>query len=73
MIKTFLVLFGLLTLIHIPVMGIYGKHGAYNEEPIDKSPIKVSLGAMGYAKSKCTSTGVATDKIVLSCKTGFIG
>jgi hypothetical protein len=54
-------------------MGIYGKHGAYNEEPIDKSPIKVSLGAMGYAKSKCTSTGVATDKIVLSCKTGFIG
>jgi hypothetical protein len=72
MLKVFMVMFGILFLVHLPIMNIYGKYGAYKEEPLDKSTIKISMGAMGFAKTKCTSTGIATDKIVVSCQTGVI-
>lgn len=72
MLKIFFVLFGVLTLVHLPIMSMYGKYGGYKEEPIDKSTIKISMGSMGFAKSRCTSTGIATEKIVLSCPTGVI-
>ena len=71
-IKTFIIMFAILSVIHIPVMGLYAKYGNYREESGEKVPIMISLGSMGFSATKCTSTGVATDKIVLSCKTGQI-
>eukprot|EP00347_Sterkiella_histriomuscorum_P023421 403334704 len=65
--------FFVLTILHIPVMSMYKSHGNFNEETGEKASLKLSLGSMGFSQVKCTQTGMATDRIVLSCKTGFIG
>lgn len=72
MIRTFMIMFLLMTLLNVPIMALYVKSGAYNDQPIAKSPVKISLGALGFSQSRCFSTGVATDKIYLSCHTGKI-
>ena len=32
----------------------------------------LTLGNMGFSTTKCSSTGVGSEKFVLSCKTGYI-
>jgi hypothetical protein len=65
---TFLVI----TVLHIPVMKIYGSYNNYNEDANDRLFKVVSLGNMGFSTTKCSSSGLAADKIILSCKTGVI-
>lgn len=49
MIRTFMVMFLIMTLLNIPIMALYVKSGAYNDQPIAKSPVKISLGALGFS------------------------
>jgi hypothetical protein len=65
-------IFFVLTIVHIPVMTMYSSHGNFKEETGEKLPLRVSLGSMGFSKTKCSSTGMATNKIVLSCKIGVV-
>lgn len=53
-------------------MGIYAKYDNYNEETSEKLPKLLSLGNLGFSTTKCATTGMATDKLILSCKTGAI-
>ena len=70
--KTMMFIFFVLTLLHIPIMHMYKIHGNFANESGEKMSIIVSLGSLGFSKTKCTSTGMATDKIVLTCNTGVI-
>ena len=72
LLKTMVLVFFVLTLLHVPVMNIYGKYGNYTEETTERLPKLLSLGNLGFATTKCANTGMATDKIILSCKTGVI-
>ena len=65
-------IFFVLTLLHIPIMHMYKEHGNFKDESGEKMSIIVSLGSLGFSKTKCTSTGMLTDRIALSCKTGVI-
>ena len=65
-------IFLILTILHIPVMTIYSSHGYFKDETGEKMPLRISLGSMGYSKTKCAATGMAGNKVVLSCKTGVV-
>ena len=65
-------IFFVLTLIHIPVMMSYSSYNTYQNETADKTFKTLSLGNMGFASSRCVHTGMAVEKIILSCKTGHI-
>lgn len=49
MLKVLMFTFMILTVVHIPVMRIYHSHGNMNEEVLDRMPLRVSLGAMGFS------------------------
>ena len=53
-------------------MGIYAKYHNYKEESTERLPKLLSLGNLGFSTTKCSNTGMATDKIILSCKTGVV-
>ncbi len=68
-----MMIFLMLTLIHLPLMYMYKSYGNYSHETeLFKQPLKFSLGSMGFANTKCTNAGMETDKIVLSCNTGNV-
>jgi hypothetical protein len=67
-----MLMFLIFTLVHIPVFSIYARYTNFNEETGDPLVKTLSLGNMGFSSAKCTSTGMATDKIFLSCRTGNI-
>ncbi|CDW91100.1 UNKNOWN [Stylonychia lemnae] len=70
--RTFMFIFFVLSILHLPVMSMYSSHGNFKEETGEKLPLRISLGSMGFSKTKCSSTGMATNKIVLSCKIGVV-
>ena len=71
-IKTFIFLFFVLTLVNIPVLRIYTSYSNYKDETSEKLFKTTSLGNMGFSQTKCASSYLGTDQIVLSCKTGQI-
>jgi hypothetical protein len=72
LLKICIFIFLVITVLHIPVMKIYKSYNNYNEDVADKLFKVVSLGNMGFSTTKCTGTGLAADKIILSCKTGIV-
>ena len=50
----------------------YSSYNTYQNETADKTFKTLSLGNMGFASSRCVHTGMAVEKIILSCKTGHI-
>jgi hypothetical protein len=71
-IKVVIFLFFVLTLVNIPVLRVYTSYNNYKDETSDKLFKITSLGNMGFSQTKCTSSYLGTDQIVLSCKTGQI-
>lgn len=50
----------------------YSSYNAYEDETADVTFKSLSLGNMGFSSTKCVHTGMAVEKIILSCKTGHI-
>lgn len=61
-----------LTLLHVPVMTIYKQYSNYSEEATELVPKLMSLGNLGFSSTKCTTTGMAANKVILTCKIGMI-
>lgn len=72
LLRTMVFVFFILTLLHLPVMSLYSKYDNYKDETTEVLPKLMSLGNLGFSMTKCASTGMATDTIILSCKTGLI-
>lgn len=62
-----MLVFVVLTLLHIPVMQIYNSYGNYRNTTEGKLAKAYSLGNMGFSGSKCVHSKLATDRVILSC------
>lgn len=71
-IRIFMLMFLVLTIANIPVLKIYTSYSNYKDETSDKIFKTTSLGNMGFSMTKCTSSYLGSDQMVLSCKTGNI-
>ena len=72
LIKTMMFIFLILTLLHIPVMRIYASHNNFKEDTSEKFLRVLNIGNLGFSQTKCISSTLITDKIIMSCKTGMI-
>ena len=72
LLKVMIFVFLVFTLLHMPIMRIYEEYDNFSDEVMEGKFNIFSLGNMGFSTTKCSSTGIMTDKIVLSCKTGNI-
>jgi len=59
--KMCIFVFFILTVLHIPVMGIYGSYNYYSEETALKVPKLLSMGNMGYSKTRCSTSGMLSN------------
>ena len=67
MVKTYIVLFSILTVIHIPVMYQYSNYSVIAGTKQDKGFASYSLGNLGQSSTKCQSVRLVGDSILLGC------
>ena len=60
-IKTFMFMFLLLTIVNIPVLKIYTSYSNYKDEVSEKFSKITSLGNMGFSQTKCSSSYIGTN------------
>ena len=72
LIKSLILVTFILTLISFVPMSIYSSYSGYSNLSTSKIAERVSIGNMGYSKSKCFTVGMLSDTISLSCGTGVI-
>jgi hypothetical protein len=67
-----IIVFFVISLLHIPVMKIYYGYDNFSTATSDKTGKMLGMGNMGFSTTKCLSSGMLADKILLSCKTGLV-
>lgn len=72
MIKGLVLVFFILTLVNIPTMIMYSKHNGFSNLSTLQLSEVITLGNLGFSKTKCDSVGMEANSIVLSCNTGII-
>ena len=73
LLKTMIVIFLVLFLIHIPVLKIYSSHTLFSDDVgWERSLKSMSLGNMGFSTTRCSSTSMQADKIILSCRESLV-
>jgi len=73
LIRTMLILFAVLSLVNLPTLLIYKSYKNFSEDMVDNFHRTSTLGNMGFSMPKCVDTGMETNNIILSCRTGTIG
>jgi len=72
LIKTMIIVFSILSLANLPNLLIYQSYENYEGDLVDRFYKEATLGNMGFSTTKCVTTSMETNNIILSCKTGFI-
>ena len=72
LLKVCMFIFFIFTLLHIPAYSIYKGYSNYEEDSADNFLKTLTLGNMGFSEPRCVSSGMASNKIMLSCHIGNI-
>lgn len=72
LIKTMIFVFTVLSLVNLPNLMIYQSYQNYENDLVDSFYKTTTIGNMGFSATKCVTTSMETNNIILSCKTGFI-
>jgi hypothetical protein len=72
LIKTMILIFMVLSLVHLPVMKAYSSYKNYSNDLLDKFKKDYSIGNLGFATPKCVHMGLGARSTILSCSTGKI-
>lgn len=71
MIQMFVVVFFVMTLLHLPNLYLFSKWSNYKGSKAGLTAT-TSIGNMGFATTKCVNTAMNSNQIVFSCVTGQI-
>jgi hypothetical protein len=72
LIKVLIWVFLILTLVNTPNIMIFQSYSNYSNDMVDRGSRMMTMGNMGFSTPKCVDTGMATNNIIMSCKTGYI-
>ena len=72
LIYTFMVIFGLITCINIPVMGNNAQWGAFSNIRQLSWTAQYTAGNLGETKSRCIGAKLVGDDLSIGCNTGII-
>lgn len=72
LIHTFLLVFGLISAINIPVMYFFGQWSAFEQYSQISMTTKYTVGNLGESEARCINVKMLSETISVACNTGLI-
>ena len=72
LIYTMMIIFGIIALVHLPVMQSYSQWNAYASERQLSWTAQYTIGNLGQSMPRCATVDMVSDKLDIGCNTGYI-